>query len=118
MTHRRITTDPAQLGGQPCIPGIRIPVASVVAMVADGRAVSEIIDAFPALEPEDVNEARHLAPRHGANVNCRSAAGGKLLLDNRRVLRRIDHQPLAVVAVIERHALDHDPVADTQQPLP
>ena len=59
MTYQRITTDPAQMGGQPCIRGLRIPVASVVAMVAEGMAVSEIIDALPDLEHEDVSEALH-----------------------------------------------------------
>jgi len=61
MTYQRITTDPAQMGGQPCIRGLRIPVASVVAMVADGMAVAEIIDALPDLEAEDVSEALHYA---------------------------------------------------------
>ncbi len=61
MTYQRITTDPAQMAGQPCIRGLRIPVASVVSMVADGMAVSEIVDAFPDLEPEDVSEALHYA---------------------------------------------------------
>ena len=50
MTYQRITTDPAQMGGQPCIQGLRIPVASVVAMVADGMDLGEIIDALPDLE--------------------------------------------------------------------
>ena len=61
MTYQRITTDPAQMGGQPCIRGLRIPVASVVAMVADGMDVAEITDALPDLEPEDVSEALHYA---------------------------------------------------------
>ena len=61
MTYQRITTGPAQMGGQPCIRGLRIPVASVVAMVADGMTVGEITDALPDLEPEDVSEALHVA---------------------------------------------------------
>lgn len=61
MTYQRITTDPAQMGGQPCIRGLRIPVASVVAMVADGMTAGEITDALPDLEPEDVSEALHYA---------------------------------------------------------
>lgn len=61
MTYQRITTDPAQMGGQPCIRGLRIPVASVVAMVADGMTVAEILDAFPDLEAEDISEALHYA---------------------------------------------------------
>ena len=61
MSYQRITADPAQMGGQPCIRGLRIPVASVVAMVADGMDVIEITDALPDLEPEDVSEALHYA---------------------------------------------------------
>lgn len=61
MTYQRITTDPAQMGGQPCLRGLRIPAASVVAMVADGMTVAEILDAFPDLEIEDVSEALHYA---------------------------------------------------------
>ena len=61
MSYQRITADPAQMGGQPCIRGLRIPVASVVAMVADGMDVIEITDALPDLEPEDVSEALRYA---------------------------------------------------------
>ena len=61
MTYERITTDPAQMDGQPCIRGLRIPVTTVVAMVADGMSVAEIVDALPDLEPEDVSEALHYA---------------------------------------------------------
>ena len=61
MAYQRITTDPAQMSGRPCIRGLRIPVATVVAMVADGMDLAEIIDALPDLEPEDVSEALHYA---------------------------------------------------------
>ena len=57
MKFTRITIDPKQMGGVPCIRGLRIPVATVVAMVADGMSVQEILDAYPDLEPEDVREA-------------------------------------------------------------
>ena len=61
MTFERITVSPAQMGGQPCIRGLRIPVATVVAMVADGMSVDEIVAALPVLTPEDVSEALHYA---------------------------------------------------------
>ena len=57
----RITTDPAQMGGLPCIRGLRIPVATVVDMVAEGMAVEEILDSLPDLEPDDVEQALHYA---------------------------------------------------------
>lgn len=49
------------MGGQPCIRGLRIPVATVVAMVADGMSVNEIVGAYPDLEPEDIAEALRYA---------------------------------------------------------
>ena len=57
MTYERTTTDPAQMAGQPCIRGLRIPVASVVAKVADGMSTDVIVEAHPDLEAEDVAEA-------------------------------------------------------------
>ena len=57
MTFERITTDPDVMGGLPSIRGLRIPVATVVAMVADGMSVEEIIAELPDLTGEDVREA-------------------------------------------------------------
>jgi uncharacterized protein (DUF433 family) len=57
----RITVHPAQMGGQPCIRGLRIPVATVVAMVADGMSVDEIVAALPDLTSEDVSDALYYA---------------------------------------------------------
>ena len=53
----RITFDPAKLGGQACIRGMRIPVATVVRCVASGMSTAEILDAYPDLEPEDIEQA-------------------------------------------------------------
>jgi len=61
MNYTRITVDPNQLGGVPCIRGLRIPVATVVGMVAEGMSVNEILGAYPDLEKEDVQEALHYA---------------------------------------------------------
>ncbi len=61
MTFTRITVRPDQMGGVPCVRGLRIPVATVVGMVADGMSESEIISAYPDLEAEDVREAMHYA---------------------------------------------------------
>jgi len=49
------------MGGLPCIRGLRIPVATVVDMVADGMVTADIIDAFPDLKPEDIEQALHYA---------------------------------------------------------
>ncbi|MGH7571531.1 MAG: DUF433 domain-containing protein [Gemmatimonadota bacterium] len=57
----RITVKPDQMGGVPCIRGLRIPVATVVAMVADGMTPTEILNAYPDLEAEDIREALRYA---------------------------------------------------------
>jgi uncharacterized protein (DUF433 family) len=61
MAFERITVDPLQLGGVPCVRGLRIPVATIVGMVAEGMAVEEILAAYPDLEAEDVREALRFA---------------------------------------------------------
>lgn len=57
MKFRRITIDPNQMGGMPCIRGLRIPVATVVGMVAEGMSEAEILQAYPDLSVEDIREA-------------------------------------------------------------
>jgi uncharacterized protein (DUF433 family) len=61
MKLARITVNPHHMGGAPCIRGLRIPVATVVGMVADGMTEEEILRAFPDLEPEDIREALRYA---------------------------------------------------------
>jgi len=61
MKFTRITVDPKQMGGVPCLRGLRIPVATVVAMVADGMAETEILAAYPDLDRDDIAEALRFA---------------------------------------------------------
>lgn len=61
MKFERVTTNPNQMGGMPCIRGLRIPVATVVGMVADGMTNTEILEAYPDLEKEDIAEALRFA---------------------------------------------------------
>jgi len=61
MTFTRITVRADQMGGVPCIRGLRIPVATVVGMVADGLSPDEIVADYPDLEPADVSEALRYA---------------------------------------------------------
>ena len=49
------------MGGVPCVRGLRIPVATVVGMVADGMTEAEILEAYPDLEAADIREALHYA---------------------------------------------------------
>lgn len=57
MKFNRITVHYDQMGGVPCIRGLRIPVATVVGMVANRMVEDEILAALPDLEPEDIHEA-------------------------------------------------------------
>ena len=61
MKFTRITVNPGQMGGVPCIRGMRIPVATVVAMVADGMSEKELLEAYPDLEQVDIAEALRFA---------------------------------------------------------
>jgi uncharacterized protein (DUF433 family) len=55
----------------PCIRGLRIPVATVVGMVADGLPADEILAAYPDLEREDVSEALQYAAGQSVNASYR-----------------------------------------------
>lgn len=57
----RITVDPAQMGGVPCIRSFRIPVATVVGMLADGMSHAEILIHYPDIVEEDIRAALRYA---------------------------------------------------------
>lgn len=61
MHFTRITIDPRRMGGVPCIRDLRIPVATVVDLVADGMEAPEILRAYPDLEADDIREALRFA---------------------------------------------------------
>lgn len=61
MKSARITVNPQQMGGVRCIRGLRIPVATIIEMVADGMTPTEILDALPDLQAEDIDEVLHFA---------------------------------------------------------
>lgn len=61
MKFKRITVNPDQMGGIPCIRGLRIPVATVVGMLADGITNESILKAYPDLEDGDIHEALRFA---------------------------------------------------------
>jgi len=61
MKHARITVDPKQMGGMACIRGLRIPVATVVGMVAEGMTDEDILRSFPDLQREDIRAALYYA---------------------------------------------------------
>ncbi len=55
----RITFSPDVMGRRACIRGMRITVAHVVNMVANGMSLEEILQEYPDLEKEDISEALH-----------------------------------------------------------
>jgi uncharacterized protein (DUF433 family) len=60
----RVTINSKQMGGVPCLRGLRIPVATVVNMIASGLTPAEVIDRLPPLELDDVTAAlRYAADR-------------------------------------------------------
>jgi len=61
MRFSRITVDPNQMGGVPCIRGLRIPVSTIVGMIAEGVSETEVVSLYPDLEAEDVREALRYA---------------------------------------------------------
>jgi len=63
----RITSDPAILGGKPCIKGTRISVELILEWVAEGATVDKMLEAYPHLEREDVAQALRYAARFMEN---------------------------------------------------
>jgi uncharacterized protein (DUF433 family) len=59
----RITIDPEQCGGRPCIRGMRIRVADVLDLFAAGLTAQQILEEMPDLEPEDLQAALRYAAR-------------------------------------------------------
>ena len=57
----RITFDPNVIGGRACIRGMRVTVSLVVNLVANGMNTQQIIDAYPYLEPDDIDQALRYA---------------------------------------------------------
>jgi uncharacterized protein (DUF433 family) len=59
----RITVDPKQCGGRPCIRGMRIRVADVLELFAAGLTADQILEELPDLEPEDLQASLLFAAR-------------------------------------------------------
>ena len=61
MTLPRITIDPAICTGKPCIRGMRFPVARLLGLLASGQSGEAILQAYPYLEAEDIDQALQYA---------------------------------------------------------
>ena len=57
----RITIDPVQMGGVPCVRHLRIPVATVLRLLAGGMPEDEILSEYPDLERQDIRECLRFA---------------------------------------------------------
>ena len=57
----RINSDPNIMGGKACVRGMRISVSLIVNLVANGMSFEEILDEYPDLEPEDIQQALRYA---------------------------------------------------------
>ena len=59
----RITVNPRQCGGRPCIRGMRIRVTDVLDLLASGLSREQVLEELPDLEPEDIEAALRFASR-------------------------------------------------------
>jgi uncharacterized protein (DUF433 family) len=69
----RITVDPAQCGGRPCLRGLRIRVKDVLDLLAAGAARAEILEDYPLLEDADITAALEYASRQSDHPVLRVA---------------------------------------------
>lgn len=63
----RITVDPEQCGGHPCIRGMRIRASDVLELLANGLTPDQVIEEFPDLEPEDIQACLRFVSRRGGD---------------------------------------------------
>ena len=61
MKFARVTVNASIMGGVPCIRGSRIPVATIVGLIADGMTETEVLAAYPDLAVDDIHEALQFA---------------------------------------------------------
>jgi uncharacterized protein (DUF433 family) len=61
MVFQRITVDSRVFGGKPCVRGLRFPVSRLLGLLAAGETPESILQSFPYLEPEDIQEALNYA---------------------------------------------------------
>ena len=73
-TLTRITFDPAVMGGKPCLRGLRVTVGAIVGLLASGRSKDEILDAYPYLQEEDIQEALAYAAWRSEEIELPLAA--------------------------------------------
>ena len=70
MSESRITYNPAQCGGKPCIRGMRIRVSDVLDLYAAGLSPDQILAELPDLEPEDLQALSPMPPANWITRCC------------------------------------------------
>lgn len=70
----RITTDPAVMGGKPCIRGQRVTVGTLIGLFASGKTTEQILALYPYLEAEDVTQALRYAAWRAEEIELPLAA--------------------------------------------
>jgi uncharacterized protein (DUF433 family) len=61
ITFDRITVNPGQCDGKPCIRGLRVPVHVILRLLSNGKTSEEIIADYPELCPADIKQAMEYA---------------------------------------------------------
>jgi len=69
----RITFNPEQCGGKPCIRGMRIRVSDVLSLLANGLSNEQILEEFPQLEGEDIYACLHYAANRANHAVVKAA---------------------------------------------
>jgi uncharacterized protein (DUF433 family) len=72
MRHERVTIEPEQVGGLPCIRGMRIPVSTILGQLSAGQTHDQVLADFPELEEADIYAALEFA---ADTVHGRGLAG-------------------------------------------
>jgi uncharacterized protein (DUF433 family) len=67
MKFTRVTVNPQQMSGVPCIRSLRIPVATIVSMIAEGMTEPDILASYPDLESADIKESLLYKNRYVSN---------------------------------------------------
>jgi uncharacterized protein (DUF433 family) len=75
----RITVNPAQCGGMACIRGMRIPVVSVLKMLASNMTPDEILHEYPDLETEDIHACLEYAAWLASEKSMPLAVAGAII---------------------------------------
>ncbi len=68
MQISRITLNPAVMGGKPCIRGLRVTVGTILGLLASGHSRERILQAYPYLEPEDIDASLAYAAQCGISA--------------------------------------------------